>query len=82
MKPIEWTPKALRQIRKIKNRETQIMIYDAVDTLKSFPKCRNTKKLKDRDEYRLRVGQWRVIFADSIYMLRIEEIKKRDEHTY
>jgi mRNA-degrading endonuclease RelE of RelBE toxin-antitoxin system len=82
MKRIEWKPKALRQIRKIRNQETKKLIYDAVDTLKYFPQCSNIKKLKGRNEYRLRVSHWRVIFTDSLKILYIEEVKKRNEHTY
>jgi mRNA interferase RelE/StbE len=40
------------------------------------------KKLKNRNDYRFRVGNWRVFFTDSLKILYIEEIKKRDEHTY
>jgi len=82
MKRIEWKPKALRQLRKIKNQETRNLIYDAVDTLKYFPQCSNIKKLKGRNEYRLRVSNWRVIFTDSLKILYIEEVKKRNERTY
>lgn len=82
MKRIEWKPKALRQLRKIKNQDTRNLIYDAVDTLKYFPQCSNIKKLKGRNEYRLRVSNWRVIFTDSLKILYIEEVKKRNERTY
>ena len=58
------------------------MIYEAVDTLKDFPNCSNVKKLKNRDDFRLRVGNWRVFFTDSLKILYIEEVKKRNEHTY
>jgi mRNA-degrading endonuclease RelE of RelBE toxin-antitoxin system len=82
VKYIKWTPKALRQIRKIRDKDTRIMIYSAVDNLKDFPKCKNVKKFKDLDKYRLRVGLWRVIFKTARHDLLIKEIKKRDEHTY
>lgn len=82
MKRIEWKPKALHQLRKIKSRDTRNLIYDAVDTLKYFPQCSNIKKLKGRNEYRLRVSNWRVIFTDSLKILYIEEVKKRNERTY
>jgi mRNA interferase RelE/StbE len=82
MASIEWKSKALRQLRKIKGEKTRYMIYDAVDTLKAFPNCPNIKKLKGRDEYRLRVGRWRVIFEDYSGTLYIKEVKKRDEQTY
>ena len=81
MKRIEWKQKALRQIRKIKAQRTKNAIYDAVDSLKDFPKCSNVKKLKNRNDYSLRVGNWRVFFTDSIKIFYIGEIKKRNEHT-
>ena len=82
MKRIEWKSKALRQIRKIKDQNTKNMIYDAVDTLSNFPNCLNIKKLKTRNEYRFRVGSWRIFFTDSIKILYIEEVKKRNERIY
>ncbi|WP_265823783.1 type II toxin-antitoxin system RelE family toxin [Geovibrio ferrireducens] len=82
MKLIEWTMKALRQAKKIKDSKIRAEIYDAVDSLKDFPDCRNIKKLVGRGEYRLRVGNYRVIFTESLTIIRIEEVKKRDEHTY
>lgn len=83
MKEIKWTVKALKQLRKIKDREEQIKIYDAVSELKNFPQCRNVKKLKGHENlYRLRVGRWRVIFSESLTIITIEEVKKRDERTY
>ena len=66
----------------IKDKKTRNMIYDAVDTFKSFPNCSNIKKLKIRNEYRFRVGNWRIFFTDSIKILYIEEVKKRNERTY
>jgi len=82
MKSIEWKQKALRQLRKIKDEKSRIMIYDAVSTLNTFPNCSNIRKLKARSEYRLRVEHWRVIFTDSLRIIYIEEVKKRNEHTY
>jgi len=82
MKIIKWRPKALKQIRKIKDQQIKETIYNAVSNLEDFPNCSNIKKLKAREEYRLRVGRWRVIFTDSLEILYIEEVKKRDESTY
>jgi mRNA-degrading endonuclease RelE of RelBE toxin-antitoxin system len=82
MRLIKWRPKALKQIRKIKDQQIKETIFNAVNTLKDFPNCTNIKKLKTREEYRLRVGRWRVIFTDSLEILFIEEVKKRDENTY
>ena len=82
MKTIRWKTKALRQLRKIRDSRTQEKIYDSVESLKSFPDCKNIKKLKERDEYRLRVGRWRVIFTESIEIIEIQEVKIRNGHTY
>jgi mRNA-degrading endonuclease RelE of RelBE toxin-antitoxin system len=82
MKEIQWRTKALRQLRKIKSQKEKESIYDAVETLGLFPNCANVKKLSDRNDYRLRVGKWRIIFTAAAEIFCIEEVKKRDEHTY
>jgi mRNA interferase RelE/StbE len=82
MKNIKWRTKALKQLRKIKDQQMRDTIFNAVDDLKNFPNCSNVKKLKNRDEYRLRVGRWRVFFTDSFEILCIEEVKIRNENTY
>jgi mRNA interferase RelE/StbE len=42
------------------------------------------KKLVNREGYRLRVGRWRVIFDvfNEVKIVEIQEVLKRDEHTY
>jgi len=82
MKAIRWKTKALRQLRKMKDTRARERIYDNVSILKSFPDCKGVKKLKGRDEYRLRVDRWRVIFTDSLEIIEIQEVKIRDGHTY
>jgi mRNA-degrading endonuclease RelE of RelBE toxin-antitoxin system len=46
------------------------------------PPCANEKRLSVRNDYRLRVGKWRIIFTAADEIVCIEEVKKRDEHTY
>jgi mRNA interferase RelE/StbE len=82
MKTIRWKTKALRQLRKIKDISIREKIYDSVGELLSFPDCKNIKKLKGRDEYRFRVGRWRVIFTESLEIIEIQEVKIRNGHTY
>ena len=82
MKKIKWQTRALRQLRKIRDSRIQERIYDQVETLKSFPECQNVKKLKDRNEYRLRVGRWRIIFTVSLEIIEVQEVKIRNGHTY
>ncbi len=82
MNKIRWKTKALRQLRKIRDSRIRERIYDHVEDLKSFPECQNVKKLKDRNEYRLRVGRWCIIFTASLEIIEIQEVKIRDGHTY
>jgi len=82
MKQIIWRKKAVRQLKKIKIDQTRIKILTAVKKLADFPDCSNIKRLKDREDYRLRVGNWRIIFTEVLEILYIEEVKKRNEHTY
>jgi mRNA interferase RelE/StbE len=82
MKTIRWHKKATKQLKRIKNAKIENRIYDAVQKLKFFPQCKNVKKLINRDDYRLRVGIYRVIFTADLRIISIEEVKKRDERTY
>lgn len=50
-----------------------------------MPECANVKKLSNHQYgYRLRVGNYRVLFNFDgiIHIISIEEVKKRDERTY
>jgi mRNA-degrading endonuclease RelE of RelBE toxin-antitoxin system len=85
MYEIEWQPKAYRQLKKIKERETLSAIRDAVFDLADWPNCRSVTDLKNHESrYRLRVGSWRVLFEvhTRIHVIVIQEVKKRDEQTY
>ena len=84
MYEIEWTNKAFRQLRKIRNKKFRETIYNAVTELKNLHNCANVKKLKSRKGYRLKVQNWRVIFdkKDVLKIIEIQEVKKRDERTY
>ena len=84
MNTLTWSKKAQKQLFKI-SRPDAVIIYDKVDNLKQFPDCQNVKQLKNHKRtYRLRVGNYRVFFNhdNSIKIVSIEEVKKRDERTY
>lgn len=85
MNSIGWTPKAVKQLRKLPSR-VQVMIRDAVgQKLVTFPACSGIVALTNHAHgYRLRVDNYRVIFEfdGEIKLVRIEEVRKRDEHTY
>lgn len=62
-------------------------IHKALSTmLAEWPVPRNVKSLTNRDDYRLRVGRYRVFFlvlpTGEITVFKIIEVKKRDDNTY
>jgi len=82
---VTWKPKALKQLRKLRDPIGQRRIVAAVGGLIAFPDVQNVKVLTNHDyDYRLRVGDFRVLFNlfESIEVISIEEVKKRDERTY
>jgi len=82
---INWTKKAKKQLAPIPRQDIE-RIMDAVDSLAQWPDAANVKALSGRDDYRLRVGRYRVLFTvtpgGEVTVILIEEVKKRDEHTY
>ena len=85
MNAINWQPKALRQLRKV-DAHAGKQIRAAVSTeLVDLSKARNVKALTNHEYgYRLRVGNYRVFFDfdGAVRIVSIEEVSKRDEHTY
>ncbi len=84
MNTIHWTLKAAKQLRKL-DRQHQVAIRDGVEELKAMPACQNVKALSNHQyDYRLRVGNFRVLFNwdGAIRVVEIEEVRKRDERTY
>lgn len=84
MNKINWTKKAVKQLSKI-NKPDQVKIYDAAQALAYMPNVQNIKSLTNHKYgYRLRVGNYRVMFDwdGTVKIVNIEEVKKRDEHTY
>jgi mRNA interferase RelE/StbE len=75
MNLINWNSKAKKQLRKL-DRQVQ---------LATMPACQNVKALANHQHgYRLRVGNYRVLFNwdGAIKVVEIEEVRKRDERTY
>lgn len=82
MNKIIYQPRAVKQLSKI---PTQKLIREKIDQLASMPDCANVKKLSNHAyDYRLRVGDYRVLFNYDgvIRIISIEEVKKRDDRTY
>lgn len=85
MNAIQWTEKAFRQLRKIKDNQISKRIYQEAQSLAEFPVCPNVKQLRNHQHsYRLRVGDWRVFFEfdGAVKIISIEEVKRRNERTY
>ncbi len=62
MHTIRYTAAALKTLRRIP-RNTAGLIRQKVQEVAADPaSARNVKKLKGRDGYRLRVGDWRVVY--------------------
>jgi len=81
---LHWSNKAYKQLRKLHSTD-QVTVDDAVQTLRHMPHVRNVKALvKHAYGYRLRVGNYRVLFNwnRGIHIVSIEEVRKRDERTY
>lgn len=82
---IKWSSKAQKQFGRLGDTKQQTRIADAVETLRDLPNARNVTALSNHAYgYRLRVGNYRVLFnADTvIQIIDIQEVKKRDDHTY
>ncbi|TXR52090.1 type II toxin-antitoxin system RelE family toxin [Reinekea thalattae] len=84
MNKISWTKKAFKQLRKIATNDQKIIVAK-VGALAAFPDVQNIKRLTNHSHtYRLRVGNYRVFFEheEQLSVIKIEEVKKRDERTY
>jgi len=85
MSKIEWNKRAYKQLQKMPKKIRTAVIH-AVEQLPEPNGWRNVKSLKNHQyDYRLRVGQYRVLFdleEDDIRIYFIQEVKKRDDRTY
>ncbi len=82
MNKVLYQPKAIKQLRKIL---AQKVIRNKINDLSNMLNCHHVKKLINHQyDYRLRVGNYRVLFNydDVISIISIEEVKNRDERTY
>ena len=59
---VEFTPAAHRQFRKL-NPEVQRRLAPAIDALAEDPRPASAKKLSGTELWRIRVGDYRVIYA-------------------
>lgn len=85
---VEWKRKAFKQLAKVQ-RQQQSKIQVAVTKLENSETWGDVRKLVNHEyDYRLRVGDYRVLFNATndetieINDVSIEEVKKRDDRTY
>jgi mRNA-degrading endonuclease RelE of RelBE toxin-antitoxin system len=84
MNKVQWATRALRQVRKLPDSDRR-QISEAAADLQNMPNCQQVKALQNhRYGYRRRVGNYRILFDwDGIVrIVSIEEVRKRNEHTY
>jgi mRNA interferase RelE/StbE len=77
---IEFRPAALRELRKI-DRSTQPRIQGAIALLAQDPRPPASRQLRGREGYRLRVGDYRIIYTidDGVLLIVIVTIGHRRE---
>lgn len=84
MNRIEMTHKVAKQLRKLPAQDHRLIISECYK-LANMPNCGHVKALVNHlYQYRLRVGDFRVFFNfdGDAHIIFIEEVKRRDEHTY
>lgn len=59
---IKWEERALQELHKLEN-QISFRIYKKVEELKEGFQSRDIKKIKGEDKFRLRVGDYRVLFS-------------------
>ncbi|MEJ2589378.1 MAG: type II toxin-antitoxin system RelE/ParE family toxin [Deltaproteobacteria bacterium] len=86
MNEILWHNRARKQMKRIPEHYREA-VHESIDKLVEFPRCEQLDiiELKNHKyDYRLRVGRYRVLFDYSkiVKIIKIQEVKKRDERTY
>ena len=64
--------------------ETYLRIVAAIHRLRENPRPPSMKKLTGQEVYRIRLGDYRVLYTvdDRAKEVRIEAVRRRDERTY
>jgi mRNA interferase RelE/StbE len=82
---IFWQPRALRQMRKLGEPAIREIRAAVKLELSDLTQARNVGALVNHVYgFRLRVGPYRVFFDydGAVHIVRIEEVRKRNERTY
>lgn len=74
---VEWKPSAAKEIRKLP-KAVILRVLVAIETLASDPNPPGVIKLRGTDHtYRLRIGEYRVVYTVEETALRIEIVRVR-----
>ncbi len=81
---IEWRNRARKQIKKLADRKVVEKIFSAIEDYAAGKPCDIKALSAHQYTHRLRVGRYRVLMTveSVVEICWIEEVKKRDEHTY
>ncbi|MBW2655649.1 MAG: type II toxin-antitoxin system RelE/ParE family toxin [Deltaproteobacteria bacterium] len=83
MKQVKYKTKAIRQIKKIKDMVIKKEITEKINQLKNYPDTSlKVSRYKTTDLLKFRVKKWRVFFTAELEIIKIQEVKKRNERTY
>jgi mRNA-degrading endonuclease RelE of RelBE toxin-antitoxin system len=83
MNQIRYKTKAIRQIKKIKDKAVKAEIVDKINQLEFYPDTPfRVSRYKTTQLLKFRVKSWRVFFTAELEIIEIQEVKKRNEHTY
>lgn len=79
MHSIRYTPAALRTLRRIPRNTADLIRRKVQEVAEDPAAARNVKALKGRNGFRLRVGDWRVIYEvdNGVLVLIVIEIGPR-----
>lgn len=77
MKDVVYSVEAVRALRQHANRKAAIMAKVDAYARNPAAQANNVKKLKGRTDYRLRVGNFRVIFSETKDTITIHDVGPR-----
>ena len=79
---LELTPRAQRDLDKLRSEDLKRVVA-AIRGLKGTPRPREVKKIRG-PIYRIRVGDWRVVYAvfDKDQLVIVGKVARRSERTY
>jgi mRNA-degrading endonuclease RelE of RelBE toxin-antitoxin system len=78
---VNVTTHATRQLKKLLP-AARLEVQAAIDSLEYWPNVEKVKRLADRNDYRLRVGQYRVFFVVAGSVIGVTQVLARNERTY